>query len=161
MDLAKKLKWELRWFQLVDLVASWSSDPSTKVGAVIIPENSDIPIIGWNGFPRGVADTPERYADRDIKYMLVAHAESNAIINAARNGVNLKGSTIYISHPPCNECSKLIVQSGIKKVIHRPLTPDMASRWGKLLKYSDLLLSEGNVIRSIYEIEKEEGHTQS
>ena len=161
MDLAKKLKWELRWFQLVDLVASWSSDPSTKVGAVIIPENSDIPIIGWNGFPRGVADTPERYADRDIKYMLVAHAESNAIINAARNGVNLKGSTIYISHPPCNECSKLIVQSGIKKVIHRPLTPDMESRWGKLLKYSDLILSEGNVIRSIYEIEKEEDHTQS
>ncbi|MEI8129755.1 MAG: deaminase, partial [bacterium] len=116
---------------------------------------------GWNGFPRGIADTPERYEDRDIKYRLVAHAESNAIINAARNGVNVKGSTIYISHPPCNECSKLIVQAGIKKVVHRRLTPDMESRWGTLLKYSDLLLSEGHVIREIYEIQEENQNTQT
>jgi dCMP deaminase len=161
MDLAKKLKWDQRWFQLVDLVASWSKDPSTQVGAVIIPDGGDCPVIGWNGFPRGVKDLPERYADRDTKYMMVTHAEANSILNAARNGVNLRGSTIYISHPPCNECSKLIVQSGIKKVIHRPLPDEIKERWGKLLKYSDLILSEGGVITEIYEIEKEETHTQS
>jgi len=161
MDLAKNMKWNIRWFQLVDLVASWSKDPSTQVGAVIIPDGSDCPIIGWNGFPRGVKDLPERYADRDTKYMMVSHAEANSIVNAARNGVNLKGSTIYISHPPCNECAKLIVQSGIKKVIHRPLSPSLKSRWKNILKYSDLILSEGGVITEIYEIEEEDTHTQT
>lgn len=161
MDMAKKLKWDQRWFQLVDLVASWSYDPSTKVGSVIIPDGGDCPVIGWNGFPRGVKDHPERYSNRDVKYNLVTHAEANSILNAARNGVNLKGSTIYISHPPCNECAKLIVQSGIKKVIHRPLSLSLKSRWENILKYSDLILSEGGVITESYEIEEENTHTQT
>lgn len=142
--MEKELKWDQRWFQLVDLVSSWSHDPSTKVGAVIIPKDSDIPVIGWNGFPRGVLDLPERYDDREIKYQLVSHAESNCITNAARNAINIKGSTIYISHPPCNECSKLIVQAGIQKVIYRE-SPSLRSRWSKSFEYSNLILSEGGI----------------
>lgn len=148
----KEHKWNTRWFQMVDLVSSWSYDPSTKVGAVIIPKNSDLPITGWNGFPRGVKDFPERYQDRETKYKLVSHAEANAILNAARHGVNLQGATIYISHPPCNECAKLIIQSGIKRVIYRPLSEDF-KRWKESVQWSQLMFNESEV--SYYEYEEE------
>ena len=142
---AKKDKWREKWFQLVDLAASWSKDPSTKVGAVIIPKDSDCPIIGWNGFPRGVKDTEERYNDREMKYNLVSHAESNAIVNAAKNGMSLMGATLYVSHPPCNECAKIIVQSGISTVIYRNPSKEVLTRWKKWLIFSKIILKEGGV----------------
>lgn len=148
-------KWDKRWFQLVDLAASWSHDPSTKVGAVIIPEDGDVPILGWNGFARGVKDLPERYADRTIKYPLVIHAEANAIFNAGANCINIKKGTIYVSAFPCNNCANAIKQAGIKKVIHKPLTEDYLSRWGEQVEFSRLIFSEGNVITEEYDQEKE------
>jgi deoxycytidylate deaminase len=70
--------------------------------------------MGYNGFPRGVLDTVERYADRKMKYALVVHAESNALANAANIP---RGATIYCTLHPCEECSKLIVQAGISRVV--------------------------------------------
>jgi dCMP deaminase len=89
-----------KWFQLVDLSASWSKDVSTKVGAVIIPNNSDVPILGYNGFPRNVEDLPERWENRTEKYNYVVHAELNCILNAAREGINIKDGTIFVSKHP-------------------------------------------------------------
>jgi dCMP deaminase len=138
-------KWDLRWTQLVELVASWSYDPSTKVGAVIIPENSDVPIIGWNGFPRKIKDLPKRYENRELKYNLVIHAEMNAILNATRNGVNINKGTLYVSFIPCCNCAKAIAQTGIKKVYYRPSSKEFLERWKDSIKITKLIFKEANI----------------
>ena len=89
-------KWVKRFFRLANEVATWSKDPSTKVGAVIVGENKQIISQGYNGFPRGVDDTEERYNNREIKYKMVVHAEMNAILNALYNGSSVKGATLYV-----------------------------------------------------------------
>lgn len=92
-----------------------SKDPSTKVGAMIVSEDQQREYMGYNGFPRGVEDLPERYLDRETKYKMIVHAEPNAIIKAGRDAI---GGTIYTwPLPPCHECAKLIIQAGIKRVV--------------------------------------------
>jgi dCMP deaminase len=141
MDMEKELIWHERWFNLVDLVSSWSKD-STKVGAVIIPKNSDIPIIGWNGFPRKFKDLPERYNFRETKYKYVVHAEMNAIYNSARNSINILDSTLYTTCFPCNECAKAIAQSGISKVYYKNQNKDFWERWKVSIETSMLIFDE-------------------
>ncbi|MNK09948.1 tRNA-specific adenosine deaminase [compost metagenome] len=95
----------------------YSKDRSTKVGAVIVGQDGEILSIGYNGFCRGFDDAKDANHERPLKYLLVAHAEANAIYNAARVGHKLKGSSIYVSSlPTCIECTKAIIQSGIDKV---------------------------------------------
>lgn len=106
--------WDNRFFDLATMVGSWSKDPSTKVGAVIVRPDRTIASVGYNGFPRGVDDSPEVYADRPKKYMRVVHAEANAILSAREP---LHGYTLYVTPlHPCATCSGLIIQSGIKLV---------------------------------------------
>jgi len=106
--------WDNRFFELAELVGSWSKDPSTKVGAVIVRPDRTIASVGYNGFPRGVDDSPEIYADRPKKYLRVVHAEANAILSA---GEPLHGYTLYVTPlHPCATCSGLIIQSGISVV---------------------------------------------
>lgn len=109
-------KWRARWFGLAEEIASWSEDDSTKVGAVIISKDNDLKSTGWNGLPRGVnfATMPER----PEKYLYMEHAERNAIYNATRNGISLQDSHIYVTHFPCSDCARAIIQSGIKKVFY-------------------------------------------
>lgn len=113
-------KWNLRFLDMADFVASWSKDPSTKVGAVITDEHKRIVSVGYNGFPRGVSDDEERYNDRPLKYKLVCHAERNALDNAP---LGVDGCTMFVSLMPCAECAKSMIQKGIKKVVLRP-TPE-------------------------------------
>jgi dCMP deaminase len=113
-------KWNLRFLDMADFVASWSKDPSTKVGAVITDEHKRIVSVGYNGFPRGVSDDEERYNDRPLKYKLVCHAERNALDNAP---LSVDGCTMFVSLMPCAECAKSMIQKGIKKVVLRP-TPE-------------------------------------
>lgn len=95
----------------------YSKDRSTKVGAVIIGPDGEQLAIGYNGFCRGYDDNRDENHERPLKYLLVSHAEANAIYNAAREGHKLKGSSIYVSSlPTCIECTKAIIQSGISKV---------------------------------------------
>ena len=84
MDLAAigLTKWDLRFLKLAHHVGQWSKDPSTKVGAVIVDAQRRVLGIGYNGFPRGVDDSPGRYHDRPTKLDMVVHAETNAIMNA-------------------------------------------------------------------------------
>jgi len=106
--------WDNRFFEMANMVASWSKDPSTKVGAVIVRPDRTIASVGYNGFPRGVDDSPEVYADRPKKYMRVVHAEANAILSAREP---LHDYTLYVTPlHPCATCSGLIIQSGIKLV---------------------------------------------
>lgn len=122
-------KWDDRFIKLADHVAGWSRDPSTKVGAVIVRPDKSVASVGFNGFPRGVNDDPERYADRPTKYDFVCHAEVNAILAA---GERLHGYTIYSSPlHPCKECAKAIIQSGITRVVtNQPLENRWQSSYG-------------------------------
>ena len=74
--------WDQRFLDLAEHIAQWSKDPRTKVGAVIVDEKKRVVSVGYNGFPRGVDDNPDRYEDRTAKLLFVAHAERNALDNA-------------------------------------------------------------------------------
>lgn len=120
-------KWDNRFMQLAKEIASWSKDPSTQVGAVIVDDKKRIVGIGYNGFPRGVVDDSARYVDKPIKHSMVVHAEANAILNAVKS---VKDCNIYIWPLfTCDECAKLIIQSGIKRVIstNDRYSPDKAA----------------------------------
>lgn len=107
-------KWSERFMALAEHVATWSKDPSTQVGCVIVDKQNRVVSLGFNGFPRGVKDDALRYKDRETKLLFVAHAERNALDNAP---LSVEGCTLYSPLMPCNECAKSIIQKGIKKVI--------------------------------------------
>jgi dCMP deaminase len=101
------------------LSAMRSKDPETQVGACIVNDKKRIIGIGYNGFPYGVEDDSFPWDKKeswlDSKYPYVVHAEPNAILNAT---VSLENSTLYVTLFPCNECAKLIIQSGVKEVVY-------------------------------------------
>lgn len=111
-------KWDKRYLEIARTVGEWSKDPSTKIGAVIVGDKGQIISQGYNGFPRGIEDTKERYNDRPTKYKLVVHAEANALYNALHTGASTDGATIYVTAlPTCHECAKALIQAGIKRVV--------------------------------------------
>jgi dCMP deaminase len=111
-------KWDNRFMKLAREISTWSRDPSTKIGAVIVNDERRILATGYNGFPRGIEDTEERLNDREQKYPRIVHGEANALMNALYSGVPVKDATIYVwGLPVCSECTKLVIQSGIKRVV--------------------------------------------
>lgn len=108
--------WDQRFIALARHISGWSKDPSTKVGCVVVGPDREIRSTGFNGFPRGVADTDERLTDRDRKYPLICHAEENAVAHAARIGTILKGCTAYATSPPCPRCARMLIQAGVAVV---------------------------------------------
>lgn len=110
-------KWNSRYLELAGVIASWSKDTGRKVGAIIVDDRKVILAQGYNGFPRGVNDTIEARYEKPAKYQYTAHAEANAICNAAATGTALKGATMYVTLFPCAACSRLIIQSGICRVV--------------------------------------------
>lgn len=105
-----------KYFPMLDAIASMSKDPRTQVACIILDHRGAVRSTGYNGFPRGVDDSPERYADRETKLKLVAHAEANAIANAAAVGTPLQGCILLSNKFPCNECAKLVINAGITTV---------------------------------------------
>ena len=121
-------KWDYRFLDLAELISTWSKDPSKKIGAVAIGSKRQILAQGYNGFPRGISDSEDRYEDRQRKYELVVHAEMNVIYNASYNGVSLDGATLYVHGlPVCSDCAKAVIQVGITNVIMRKQVPE--DRW--------------------------------
>lgn len=105
------------YFRICEEVATSSKDPSTKVGAIIVSPRGAIVSTGYNGFPRRVVETDERWA-RPEKYNWVIHAELNAILNAAAEGVRLEGCTMILPWDmPCNTCCGAIVNAGLAHVV--------------------------------------------
>lgn len=122
-------KWDLRFLKQAEETASWSKDPSTKVGCVIVdPDKNRIAGVGFNGFPRGMCDHKELYEDRETKYSRTIHAEVNAVLNSSGS---LEGMTAYVTTPTCNNCALVLIQSGISRVVCKAPTPDYASRWAE------------------------------
>lgn len=138
-DPLQQPKWTRRFVELAQLVATWSKDPSTKVGAVIVDDLRRVIATGYNGFPRGVRDDAARYADRAVKYPLVVHAEANAILNAV---ANVRGATLVATMLPCAECAKLIVQSGIACVAAPRIDND---RWTESHTFARMIFNEAEV----------------
>ena len=114
------ISWDEYFMGVALLSAKRSKDPSTQVGACVVNEDKRIIGIGYNGFPTGCKDELFPWGKTDTnrlntKYPYVVHAEPNAILNCTSS---LKGATLYVTLFPCNECAKLIIQSGIKKIIY-------------------------------------------
>ena len=121
-------KWDRRFLRLATEIASWSKDPSTQVGCVIVGGDKVIRSTGFNGFPRGGDDRSEILENRNLKYRLICHAEENAIMHAARTGVSLKGNTAYVTWPPCTRCTRSLIQAGISEVVY-PTGIEIPERW--------------------------------
>lgn len=112
------ISWDSYFMGVALLSSKRSKDPNTQVGACIINQDKRIIGIGYNGFPRGCEDDVFPWESdgsfTETKYPYVVHAEPNAILNAT---TPLKGASIYVTLFPCHECSKLIIQSGIKEIV--------------------------------------------
>lgn len=146
-------RWDRRFLELAKHISTWSKDPSTKVGAVLVNDQQQVVGMGFNGFPRGVTDSPERLTHRETKLSLVVHAEVNAIIQA---GHASKGSTLYVYPsfmlpPVCHECAKAVIQAGVLGIVgYDPdMTDPRVQRWADSINISRTLWEEaGLFIRS-------------
>lgn len=133
-------KWDKRFLELAKLVGSWSKDPSTQVGAVIVDENNRIVSVGYNGFPRRVEDN-DRLLDREEKYDIIVHAEVNALMFANKS---VERCTLYTwPFQPCSRCAGLIIQSGIKRVVS---VVQQDERWKKNFELARQLFDESGII---------------
>ena len=138
------VKWDKRYMDIARQTAQWSKDPSSKIGAVAVDNKGQILTTGYNGFPRGIEDTEERYNNRELKYEMIVHAEMNAIFNATYHGVCLDGGTMYVAGLPCcNKCALGIIQTGIKRVVMDGDPND--DRWKLSWQLSQKLFNEANV----------------
>lgn len=144
------MKWHIRYLQLARLVSTWSKDPSTGVGAVIVRPDRTILSLGFNGFPRGMDDTPARLNNREEKYSRTIHAEINALLSAA---APLTGCTLY-TWPllPCDRCTVQFMQTGIARFIAPRMSPSLEERWAEALRRTREYAEEGGI--DIWEIEE-------
>ena len=140
------MNWPEYFCGILDQIAAKSKDPRTKVGAIIAGPDNEIRSTGFNGFPRGVDETKTSRWERPEKYKWVAHADRNAIDQAARVGTPCRGCTMYLPFPPCSECAKSIIQVGIVVVIcqdiYRGGNPELHL---EELKYTKAMFKESNV----------------
>lgn len=132
-----------------------SKDRSTQVGAIVIDDDFNVRISGYNGMPRGVDDDVEARHERPLKYAWFSHAEENCVAQAARVGVSLKGCTILLTSLfPCSTCSRLIIQSGIKRVLAPSVTAN--SRWDSQALVALEMLNEAGIEVEYYGAKSDE-----
>lgn len=127
------------------LAKEWSKDPSTQCGTIAIGKKGQVLSTGFNGFPRGIKDTPTRLNNREEKYKYVVHSEQNCIYNAALTGVSLDNSEMYIwGLPVCSECAKAVIQVGVQRVFTcHPA--EISEKWRKSGEFTSELFSEAGV----------------
>jgi dCMP deaminase len=148
------VKWDRRFFELCQLVATWSEDRSRKVGAVIVGPANDIRAIGFNGLPRRVSSNhDQRHSRQDgEKYYWFEHAERNAIYNAARSGIGTEGCRMYSSLFPCADCTRGIIQSGIIELNTFP-TPEVDEVFHRSFEVAKAMLQEASVSLRLFPID--------
>lgn len=144
-------KWDLFFLKTAESISCFSKDPSTKVGAVIIDHKRRIVGTGYNGFPRNIKDTKERYENRSLKYVYMIHAEVNAILNSK---IELENCIIYTyPFPPCSDCAKFIIQSGIRRVVSLNYIPE---RWKSTMNVAMDMFKEAKIETVLYDINEYE-----
>lgn len=110
-------RWIKYFFDIAEVVAKQSKDPSTKTGAVLVSSSKQIIACGYNGFPAKFPDNKEQYLCKDYKYPRIVHAEINALMSAAKHGISTLDSSLFVVPiQVCNECAKAIIQAGVKNV---------------------------------------------
>jgi len=147
-------RWDRHFLGLALYHSRLSKDPSTRVGSVIVGPDREILSAGFNGFPRGIADTLERLNDRETKLQLVVHAEMNALLAAARTGMRLKGCVLFLActdasgiiwgGPPCTRCTVEMIQVGISEIVSYPIKT-APSKWHGDLMVARSLLDEARI----------------
>ena len=146
-------KWDKRFMELTELVGTWASCYRRKVGAIIVKDKRVL-TTGYNGAPAGISSCVERGECLREKMNIpsgtraetcyAAHAEQNAIIQAARYGANIDGATLYCTHQPCVICAKMIINAGIKRAVYKEGYPDEFSirlceeAGTKIIKYEEI-----------------------
>lgn len=133
-------KWDRRMLGLAKVVATWSKDPSTGVGAVIADSRNRVVSLGFNGYPRKVEDVVH---EREERLRRMIHAEDNALLFAARP---VEGCAIFVTHPPCARCAAKIIQAGIVRVVSLPAGEDFAARWAVDFTAARGMYSEAGVL---------------
>lgn len=139
--------WDERFLRLAEHISTWSRDPSTQVGSVIVRPDKTVASLGFNGLPRGLADTAERLHDRNIKMLMVLHAEQNALLSSKEP---LNGYTLYV-YPfhPCSNCASAIIQAGIGRVV---TVPSDVERWAANFEMARMMFAEAGVEVSIVDL---------
>jgi dCMP deaminase len=135
-------KWDKRFLDLAKSVGTWSKDPSTGVGAVIVDDLRRVRGVGFNGFARGIQDSSDLLEDRHAKLNRMVHAEINAVLNSS---TSIHGCTIYLTIPPCNMCTNFLIQAGIKRIIWLKPSKELIERWGESWELTYSLLNEANI----------------
>ena len=148
-------KWDARFMELAEVISGWAScyQPDRKIGAVIV-KNKRIVTTGYNGAPAGIKTCVERGeclrkkrgipSGTHAETCYAIHAEQNAIIQAAKLGSSIDGATLYCTHQPCVICAKMIVNSGINRVVYKHGSPD---------DFAVEMLNEGGVLLERFEEE--------
>lgn len=117
------IKWDMRFLHLAREVASWSKDPSTQTGAVLVRPDRTVCSLGFNGFPRRMNDAPHLYNDREVKYKRIIHCEINALLSSRDQ--DHQGYTLYVwPFGPCERCAVQLIQAGITRVVCPRVRPD-------------------------------------
>jgi dCMP deaminase len=146
------MEWNEYFITIAEQVKEKSKDNNTKIGAVIVGKDKEILTTGYNSFPRGLNDELSERQERPEKYFWFEHAERNAIYNAARIGVSLKESTVYLtSGLPCMDCARGLIQSGVKKIVCKQnCTTKNKDKWLEQQERSLILFSECGVEVEFY-----------
>ena len=148
-------KWDRRFLELGRVVSTWSKDPSTKCGAVIVDSHRRVIGLGYNGYPRGMDDSIS-LGHRETKLDRTVHCEMNAILNSSSSTM---GATLY-THPflSCNRCAVHMIQAGIQRAVAHSLPPHLEDRWEDSVKKTLAYYDEAKVSTCIYPRLEDEGY---
>lgn len=136
----KMREWDIWYLNMARYVSTKSKDPSTQAGAVIVRPDFSLCSIGFNGFPRGMSDSPELYADREKKYSRTVHCEVNAEIFTRED---LHGYQLYTwPFSSCDRCAVQMIQSGIKRYVFPVMPPEKAGRWDSVMRLAQDYMRE-------------------
>lgn len=138
LDNEVQIKWDKRYMELAELVSTWSTcfRENRKIGAVLVKKNR-ILTVGYNGAPASVKNCYERGeclrqklgiesgTKREVCYSI--DAEQNAIVQAAKLGLNTEGATVYCTHQPCSICARILISAGIRRVVYKHPYPESFS----------------------------------
>jgi dCMP deaminase len=141
----RKAKWDLRYLHLAKYISSWSKDPTTKVGAVIVRKDNTICSTGFNGFPKGTDDHPYLYRNRKQKLLRTVHAEMNALLFS--RDTSLEDYILY-TYPfePCSNCAAAIIQSGITRIVTIPPSKELEERWNESLFEARSMFEQSGIV---------------
>lgn len=139
IEETSQTKWDNRFMKIAKHVASWSKDPSTKCGAVLVRDDNTISSVGYNGLPKGVEDKPEYYSDRNEKYPRIIHSEWNAMQHCKDDKID--GHRVYAwPLPPCGQCTSSLLQKKIGEVVCQHPPEEQKERWNESFNLaSDML----------------------